>query len=128
MPLHGKDTEIKIDDSTGALTDLSEYCDSVDFPGLSVDTEEASGFQAKSKSYVIGLLSGTFSISGNWDAVPDALLFGIVGKAGSFTYKPGGGLVTYSGEAICTSYQFTSPMGKATFSANFQIDGDLGRA
>lgn len=128
MALHGKDTTFSIDNSAAAPTDISEYCDSVDFPALSADTEEVSTFGATSKSYIAGLLGGTISISGPWDATPDAVLFGIVGKTGTFSYKPGGGVVTYSGECICTSYQISSPMGKVTFSASFTITGDVGRA
>jgi hypothetical protein len=127
--IHGKDTTFSIDNSAGAPTDISQYCDNVDFPGLSADTAETSGFGADSKSYVAGLKGGTISISGAWDAVPDAVLYGIVGKTGTFSYVPGGSTVTYSGECICTSYQVSSPIGGAvTFSASFIITGDVGRA
>ena len=128
MALHGKDTTFSIDNSAGSPTDISEYCDNVDFPGLNADTAETSGFTATSKSFVAGLLSGTFSITGPWDATPDAVLAGIVGKEGTFSYVPAGSTVTYAGEAICTAYQVSSPLGGAvTFSASFQITGDVER-
>ena len=128
MALHGKDTTFSIDNSAAAPTDISEYCDNVDFPGLNTDVAETTGFTAGSKSFVPGLKNGTFSISGAWDAVVDAVLAGIVGKEGSFSYAPGGGAVTYSGEAICTAYQISSPLNdKITFSASFQISGDVTR-
>ena len=127
--IHGKNTTFSIDNSAGSPTDISTYCDNVDFPGLSADTAEVSTFTATSKSYVAGLLGGTISISGPWDAVADAILAGIVGKTGTFAYVPGGSTITYSGEAICTAYQVSSALsGAVTFSASFQVTGDVGRA
>jgi len=128
MAIHGKDTTFSIDNSAGSPTDISEYCNNVDFPGLNADVAETTGFTAGSKSFVPGLKNGTFSISGAWDAVVDAVLAGIVGKEGTFSYVPAGGTVTYAGEAICTAYQVSSPIGgAATFSASFQITGDVER-
>ena len=128
MALHGKDTTFSIDNSAGSPTDISTYCDNVDFPGLSADTAEVSTFTATSKKYVAGLLGGTISISGAWDATVDAVLAGIVGKEGTFSYVPGGSTVIYAGEAICTAYQISSPIGGAiTFSASFQITDDVER-
>lgn len=127
--VHGKGTEFKVDSSGGTLTDISTYCDNVDFPGLSADTAEVTGFGATSKSYVAGQLAGTISVSGAWDATLDAVMAGIVGKTGSFSHKPGGGAVTYTGECICTSYQISATKdGAVTWSASFQITGDVGRA
>jgi len=127
--LHGKATTFSIDNSAGSPTDISAYCDNIDFPGLSADTAEVSAFGATSKSFVVGLLSGTISASGPWDATLDATLAGIVGKAGTFAYVPGGGTVTYSGEAICTSYQLGGGIGGAvTWSATWQVTGNVGRA
>jgi hypothetical protein len=127
--LHGKGTTFSIDNSAGTPVDISTFCDNVDFPGLSADTAEVSGFGATSKSFVAGLLSGTISASGGFDATCDAVLAGIVGKTGTFSYVPGGGTVTYSGEAICTSYQVSSSSsGAVTWSASWQISGAVGRA
>jgi hypothetical protein len=126
---HGKNTEISLDNASGVPTDISQYCDNVDFPGLNADTAEVTTFGSDSKEYVPGLKGGTFSISGPFDETVDAVLAGIVGKEGSFSYVPGGGTVTYSGEAICTGYNIQSGIGGAvTYSANFQITGDVGRA
>lgn len=127
--MHGKNTEFSIDNSAGTPVDISTYCDNVDFPGLSADTSETTGFGATSKSFTAGQLTGTFSVSGSWDATLDAVMAGIVGKAGTFSYVPGGGAVTYSGEAICTSYQVSSPKDDTVkWSAAFQVTGDVGRA
>jgi hypothetical protein len=131
MPkLHGKGTEFQIDNAAGQLTDISTYCDNVDFPAFNADMAEVSTFGATQKSYVNGLMDGTISISGPWDATLDAILAAIVGGAEkTYSYKPGGGSVTYSGECVCTSYQIQSPIGGAvTFSASFQLSGTVGRA
>jgi hypothetical protein len=128
--LHGKGTTFSIDNAAGSPTDISEYLDNVDFPAFNADTTEVSTFGATQKAYVNGLMDGTISISGPWDATLDAILAAIVGGAEkTYSYKPGGGSVTYSGECVCTSYQIQSPIGGAvTFSANFQLSGTVGRA
>jgi len=133
MPFtHGKNTVFKIDNSSGALQDISAYCNDVDFP-QPVDTTETTTFGATSKTFVAGLKSATISISGNFDPAVDAILGGILGNANTstFEYGPEGGTsgkVKYTGECYCTSYGVKSGMGGAvTFSASFQITGNVTR-
>lgn len=132
MPfVHGKSADFRIDNSGGSLTDISAYCDSVDFP-ITADTAEVTTFGDSSKEYVVGLKDATISISGSWDATADAVLAAIVGgAAGSFQYGPAGSTATnikYTGECICTSYQVNAPVGdKVTFSAEFQVTGNVTR-
>lgn len=131
MPfVHGKTADFRIDNSAGSLTDISAYCDSVDFP-LTADTAEVTTFGDASKEYIAGLKDATISISGSWDATADAVLAGIIGLAGSFQYGPAGTTLTnikYTGEAICTSYTVNAPVGdKVTFSAEFQVTGAVTR-
>ena len=128
--VHGKTAEFQIDNSGGSLTDISAYCDNVDFP-LTADTAEVTTFGDASKEYIGGLKDATISISGSWDATADGILAGIIGLAGSFEYGPAGstgGNIKYTGEAICTSYNVTAPVGdKVSFSAEFQVTGDVTR-
>ena len=128
--VHGKTAEFQIDNSGGSLTDISAYCDNVDFP-LTADTAEVTTFGDASKEYIGGLKDATISISGSWDATADGVLAGIVGLAGSFQYGPAGttgGNIKYTGECICTSYNVTAPVGdKVSFSAEFQVTGDVTR-
>lgn len=132
MPfVHGKSADFRIDDSGGTLRDISAYCDNVDFP-QTADTAEVTTFGDSSKEYVVGLKDSTISISGSWDATADGYLAGIVGgAAGSFQYGPAGttgGNIKYTGEAICTSYSVTAPVGdKVSFSAEFQVTGAVTR-
>jgi len=128
--VHGKTAEFQIDNSGGSLTDISAYCDNVDFP-LTADTAEVTTFGDASKEYIGGLKDATISISGSWDATADGVLAGIIGLTGSFQYGPAGttgGNIKYTGEAICTSYNVTAPVGdKVSFSAEFQVTGDVTR-
>ena len=128
--VHGKTAVFQVDNSGGSLTDISAYCDNVDFP-LTADTAEVTTFGDASKEYIGGLKDATISISGSWDATADGVLAGIIGLAGSFEYGPAGstgGNIKYTGEAICTSYNVTAPVGdKVSFSAEFQVTGDVTR-
>jgi hypothetical protein len=128
--VHGKTAEFQIDNSGGSLTDISAYCDNVDFP-LTADTAEVTTFGDASKEYIGGLKDATISISGSWDATADGVLAAIIGLTGSFQYGPAGttgGNIKYTGECICTSYNVTAPVGdKVSFSAEFQVTGAVTR-
>lgn len=128
--VHGKTADFRIDNSGGSLTDISTYCDNVDFP-LTADTAEVTTFGDSSKEYIAGLKDATISISGSWDATADGVLAPIVGVAGSFQYGPAGstaGNIKFTGEAICTGYTVTAPVGdKVSFSAEFQVTGAVTR-
>lgn len=131
MPfVHGKSAVFKVDNSGGSLTDISAYCDNVDFP-ITADTAEVTTFGDSSKEYVAGLKDATISIGGSWDATADGVLAPIVGVAGSFEYGPAGstaGNIKFTGEAICTGYTVTAPVGdKVSFSAEFQVTGAVTR-
>lgn len=133
MPfVHGRTTDFRIDNSGGVLTDISAYCDNVDFPQV-VETAETTTFGDASKDYIVGLRDATISIGGKWDAVLDAVLAPILGQAASvsFQYGPAGSTLTnikYTGECFCTSYQVTGAVGDVvTFSAEFQVTGAVTR-
>jgi hypothetical protein len=128
--VHGKTAVFQIDNSGGSLTDISAYCDNVDFP-LTADTAEVTTFGDSSKEYIAGLKDATISISGSWDATADGVLAGIIGVAGSFEYGPAGstgGNIKFTGECICTGYTVTAPVGgNVSFSAEFQVTGAVTR-
>lgn len=130
--VHGKSTDFRIDNSGGTLTDISAYCDSVDFP-QSVETAETTTFGDSNKDYIVGLKDSTISFSGKWDSALDAILAPILGQAASvsFQYGPAGSTVTnikYTGECFLTSYQVTGSVGDVvTFSAEAQVTGAVTR-
>lgn len=133
MPfVHGKSTDFRIDNSGGTLTDISAYCDSVDFP-QTVETAETTTFGDSNKDYIVGLKDSTISFSGKWDSVLDGILAPILGQAASvsFQYGPAGSTVTnvkYTGECFVTSYQVTGAVGDVvTFSAEAQVTGAVTR-
>jgi hypothetical protein len=131
--VHGKDSVFKLDNSSGTLTDISTYVNSVDFPETA-DVAETTTLGDGSKSYIVGLKDATLSISGLWDSTLDGILGAVVGQSAtlSFEYSPEGttgGNVKYTGECILTSYSQSSPVGDVVgFSADMQVSGDVTRA
>ena len=129
---HGKSTSLKVDNSGGSLTDISNTLTDVSFP-RSVDTAETSAFGDSAKTYIVGLSDATVSVSGNYDATVDAHLAGVLGQAAtlSFEYGPEGStstFVKYTGECILTSYEKSGAIGDVvTYSAEFQVTGAVTR-
>lgn len=136
--VHGKKSKFSVDNAAGSLTELSAYLDEVGFP-RSVETAEVTTFGDNAKEYIVGLSDATISISGKFDAAgsstPDVVLSGILGQDATvtFEYQPNNAAVSatnpkYSGEAILTSYEVSSPVGDVvTFSAEFQVSGAITR-
>jgi hypothetical protein len=128
---HGKSAAFKIDDSGGTLRDISNVLTDVAV-SRTADIAEVSAFSNSSKAYVAGLKDATITISGSFDATVDGYLKAIVGASGSFEFFPIGnssGLPKASGEAICTNYDRNPDVGGAvTFSASFQVSGDVTEA
>lgn len=133
---HGKNTVFKFGTSGTPATpvDYSTSMDEVGFP-RSVDTGETTtfGVTGSAKTYVVGLVDGTISFSGKFDATTDAGIAGILGfdTPVSFEYGPEGsttGRVKYSGSAILTSYEVTGQVGDVVSAkGEFQITGPVTR-
>jgi hypothetical protein len=128
--VHGSKSSFNIN-----AKDISVYVDNVDFTNT-FDMAETSTFGSTAKSYIGGLTDAVFAIAGKWDPTattgPDAVLDPLIGAAQSaFIYGPQGtttGNVKYSGNAICTNYKVTSPIGGVvTFTADFQVSGAITR-
>ena len=130
---HGKDSVFKLDNSSGSLTDISSYVNSVDFPETA-DVAETTVLGDDNKTYIVGLKDATLSLAGLWDSTIDGILGAVVGQAAtlSFEYSPEGtasGKVKYTGECILTSYAQSSPVGDVVgYSADFQVSGAVTRA
>ncbi len=130
---HGKVTVFKIDNSSNSLTNISTYTNNVDF-GADVDVPETTTFGVDDRTYIIGLIGHTFSVSGLWEsAVLDLTLAGIVGHATSksFEYGPQGsatGDVKYTGECFMSNYSISSPVdGVSSWTADFTITAAVTR-
>tara|TARA_Y100000114_G_scaffold93903_1_gene87281 strand:+ start:919 stop:1329 length:411 start_codon:yes stop_codon:yes gene_type:complete len=130
--VHGKDSVFKLDNAGGALTDISGFVNSVDFPETA-DVAETTTLGDSSKSYIVGLKDATISLAGLYDSTLDAILGAVVGQSAtlSFEYSPegtAGGKVKYTGECILTSYSLSSPVGDVVgYSADLQVSGDVTR-
>lgn len=129
---HGSKAKFRVTDAGAVLRDLSAYLTDVGMP-RSADTAEVSTLGSTSKSYIPGLKDGTIPLSGPYDPVVDGYLNGLLGHdATAFEYDPQGatiGLFRYSGDCLLTSYEVATPVGgAATFSATFQLTGEVVRA
>lgn len=125
--IHGKNTVITIDG-----TDMSSFIDDSTF-SQSGDVHDTTAYGQDNRSYIGGLIDGTFSISGHYDdgtdnprdAIP-ALLGGAAVTIVRSPEGTGTGLAQDSFSAICTSYDESSPVDdKISFSADFQITGAI---
>jgi|APSaa5957512493_1039668.scaffolds.fasta_scaffold23958_2 hypothetical protein len=129
---HGSDSTFSVDDSGGTSRAITGV-DNVSFT-QNGEPAEITSLGDNSKGFIAGLKDASMSISGAWDVTAttgnDVVLSGIIGgAAGTVTYSPDGGTTTYSAEAFCTSYEMSSPVAdKVSFSADFQVTGDVTRA
>ena len=130
--VHGKDSDFRLDNASGSLTDISTYVNNVDFPETA-DVAETSTLGSSAKSYVVGLKDATIGLSGLFDATLDAIAGAVVGQSAtlSFQYSPEGtasGKVKYTGEAIMTNYSLSSPVGDVVaWSCDLQVSGAVTR-
>lgn len=129
---HGKKAVFKVDNSGGALQDISAFTTRVGFPET-VDVAEVTALGATSKSYIVGLTDARITAEGKFDPALDAILAGIKGQDPTVTYEygPEGGTVgktRYTGEAILVSYEKNSDLGDASsWTAEFQATGNVTR-
>ena len=130
--VHGKKTVVKIDDSAGALQNLSTYINSSSLQRLQ-ELLETTTFGATAKTYIAGFPDAKVPIGGFWDATLDAHMDGILGKetvtVELFPEGDAAGKVKYAGEAILISYEMTGNANQATAWTNeLQITGGVTRS
>jgi hypothetical protein len=132
---HGSKAVIKIDDSTGALYDISSVSNAGDLSN-SNGTGETTSFGQLDKTFIAGLKDGTFSIGGSYDNVVDKKIADMMDAVAAGTlatvsleYFPAGnvsGRVKYACENIPTSYTISTPVGGvSTFKLDLQRTGAL---
>jgi hypothetical protein len=126
----GLNADFRLDNSGGALTDISRSVNNVDF-SRQIEELDCTTFQAPGgdREYIVGFKNNQFSIAGNADATIATLLNGIAGQEAtvSFQYGPEGaaaGKRRYTGECVLTSYsESTTATGLNTFQAQLRITG-----
>jgi predicted secreted protein len=134
---HGKSAYFALDGTAGTLVSLSDTLNEISVP-REIETAETTAFGNNDKTYISGLTDATVSLSGMFDATVDNLIAGDITnlRSGSvasltFEYGPSGSASTsvkYSGEAIITSYEVSSPVGDVvTYSLELQVTGGVTR-
>jgi predicted secreted protein len=128
--VHGKNADFEI-----GGTNLSEVLNEASLP-REIETAETTTFGKQDKTYITGLSDATVSLSGMFDATKDAAIGVLITnlKSGSissasFAYGPAGsagGKPKFSGNALITSYELSSPVGDVvTFSLELQVTGGV---
>jgi hypothetical protein len=130
--VHGKNTVVKIDNSAGALQDLSAYINSSSLQRLA-DLLDTTCFGATAKTYIAGFKDAKVPLGGFWDATLDAHMEGILAKETvSIELYPEGtaaGKVIYTCEAILISYEATMGSQQATaWTGELQVTGAVTRS
>lgn len=130
---HGTDAVLEIADSTDVSRDLSAYI-TEDGLDRTASVEDVTAHGGRTRKYIAGFKDGVINLAGNFDPTIDGYLSGILGVDGqAYLYYPAGTPVgatkpKYSGVGILTSYKIVTPMGKATFTATFQLSDTVTRA
>lgn len=132
LAVHGKSTVVKIDNSGGVLTDITNSVKSLDFTE-DAELAETTAFGDTNKTFVVGFKDGKFSLQGNWTGTIDSHLGTILGQTAtvSFELGPEGGTtgkVKYTGEAYLTSFKKTGAVNSVNgYTAEFQVSGAVTR-
>ncbi len=133
MPTLGVNQVFKLDNSAGALVDLSQYITSVDgLPG-EADLQDVTTFGAAGRRWLPGLRAAEITVEGVWDAAVDAHFGALVGHANTqtFEYGPEGGAagkVKYTGECRVAEYSASGGVGEpVSWSARLVVDGGVTR-
>jgi predicted secreted protein len=128
--VHGKNAQFTL-----GTTNLSNTLNEITLP-REIETAETTTFGGQDKTYITGLSDATVSLSGMFDATVDGAINTIITnlKSGSiasasFTYGPSGsagGAPRFSGSALVTSYEISSPVGDVvTYSLELQVTGGV---
>jgi hypothetical protein len=131
---HGKNTAFSLDNTSGSLTSIGTYVDSVEgLPG-EIELADVTTFGNEGHKNIPGLESGSITVSGNWDPALDAIIGTTTQQKAAtrtFEYGPAGSTasnVKYSGEAWISAYTVSSSVSeKVTFSLTLQVDGVVTR-
>jgi hypothetical protein len=115
----------KLDNAAGSLTDVSVYCNKVDY-NKSAGAPPATTFGARAEDVLPGAPSdGTISETGLWDEAQDAIFWASLSRQRSYEYGPQGSTGGYeknTGECIGTAYSITGNTdGSINFSASQQM-------
>jgi len=132
-----KDVRVKIDNSTGTLTDITSYLSSASVRSVQ-DTIEDTGMGDDERSYLFGLAGATLPLAGMVNTTTDGIFGHLIGNRTTVTktveyrayYTNSTGSVGrfYNGEVLVTSVEYSgSTNSLETFSAEATFDGLVNR-
>ncbi|MFH0980646.1 MAG: phage tail tube protein [Planctomycetota bacterium] len=130
---HGKAAVFQVHDGVG-LRNLTAYLTNVSLT-RGRDTAETSVLNGVTKTYVVGMASGSISCAGNYEPTADGYLQTMFENAASaaFEYGPAGGTPSATqpnleGSCFLTAFNIATPIGgTATWSGTFQVTGTIAR-
>ena len=125
-----KDMVIKVDNSTGTLTDITSYLSSASLRAVQ-DTIEDTSLGDEERSYLFGLAGASIPLSGMVNTTTDGVFGHLIGNRTTATktiqYTAYSGRV-YRGEALVTSVEYSGSVNSLeTFSSEAVFDGVLTR-
>lgn len=133
---HGKSGVFKLDNSAGALQDLSSNISRVNCSFI-IELADDTALGDAARSRIAGLRDHTISVEGQWDPasnLADAVFGGTLGQANSLTFQyfpagTGSGAVVYYGECRTASYDIEVPVDDiVSFTAELQTTGNVTRS
>jgi len=124
---HGKETVIKL-----ASNDISAYCTTSEL-NRTADHHDSTGYGLDARTYVGGLLDGTFTCGGHYDTTamtgPRAVIEPLLGTTVSVTRQPegtGSSLPQDVFNLVVNSYVETNPFdGLVSWTMAGQVSGDV---
>ena len=146
--VHGKHSQVALRDASNTWRDMTSFVNEVTFPGKA-GIAETTVFGRGAKTYIGGLLEGTFTMKGFFDPAsvsgPDQVLAGLLGTQpttgmtvvaevtaqsnyGQVILCPSGATlasgVAMIADVVVTDYQISDPVtGVVAFNATFQLSG-----
>ena len=121
---------IKVDNSTGTLTDITSFLSSASLRAIQ-DTIEDTSLANDERSYLFGLAGATIPLSGMVNTTTDSVFGPLIGNRTTATktiqYTAYANRV-YRGEALITSVEYSGSVNSLeTFSSEAVFDGVLTR-
>lgn len=125
-----KDITVKVDNSTGSLTDITTYLSSASLRAVQ-DAIEDTGLSDEERSYLFGLAGASIPLAGMVNTTTDAIFGPLIGNRTTATktiqYAAYSGRV-YRGEALVTAVEYSGSINSLeTFSSEATFDGVLTR-
>lgn len=136
MASHSKLAVVKVDNSSGALTDISTYCNQFDIK-RKLDQKDVTTFGATSRAWLAGFADADVDLGGPWSRASDNFWSPIIAgfedgtiTSISFEYGPEGadtGDVKYTGELVMSDAP--TPMAKVDdpveWKGSFKVTGGV---